>query len=82
MSEYFFGLHEGHLKVQADQIAKKIGGHYRNCGHVNYTDPGTGQQRGWFYCPNLGHPFDAATEKAVMSAISDAGGIGALRRKK
>jgi hypothetical protein len=75
MSEYNFGVHNGHLKKQADAIAKKHG-----AWHVNYNDP-TGQLRGWFGCPNRGAPFDDNTARAVMAAIEKAGGFDGLRKK-
>jgi hypothetical protein len=34
MSEYMFGLHQGHLTAKADQIAERHG-----AWHVNYTEP-------------------------------------------
>lgn len=77
MSEYFFGLHAGHLTARADKIAKRHG-----AWHVNYTDPGTGQRRGWFGCHNRGAPFDGATARAVMTDIKTAGGFDALRHRR
>lgn len=55
MSEYFFGVHRGHLTARADRIAARHG----TC-HTNYTEP-RGIRRGWFSCPNRGSPFDGAT---------------------
>lgn len=74
MSEYFFGLHHGHLKNTADRIAKRHGAR-----HVNYTDPATGK-RGWFHCPNRGNPFDQAIADAVFRDIDADGGLDSLRR--
>ena len=79
MSEYFFGLHSGHLTNRADKIARQVGG--RDCGHVNYTEP-RGEKRGWFYGPNQGAPFDSDLARDVMAAIDAAGGIDGLRRKR
>ena len=76
MSEYFFGLHSGHLTAKADQIAKRHG-----AGHINFTEP-RGEKRGWFACPNRGSPFDQRTAELVMAAIDAAGGLDALRRKR
>lgn len=73
MSEHFFGVHHGHLTATADRIAARF-----DAWHVNYTEP-NGARRGWFACPNLGHPFDGATARAVLDAIEAAGGIDALR---
>jgi hypothetical protein len=75
MNEYFFGLHRGHLKAKADQIAKKHG-----AWHVNFTEP-NGEKRGWFGCDNLGHPFDSGRANAVMADIEKAGGIESLQKK-
>ena len=72
---YFFGLHDGHLTALADKIASRHG-----ASHTNYTEP-RGEKRGWFSAPNLGAPFDVATEQAVLDSIERAGGIDALRRK-
>lgn len=75
MSEYFFGLHSGHLKAAADRIAKKHG-----VEHVNFTEP-TGNKRGWFVGPNRGEPFNSRLAAAVMADIDKAGGVAALRKK-
>ena len=72
MSEYFFGLHSGHLTAQADRIARRHG-----ASHANYTEP-SGVRRGWFECPHRGVPFDTATASAVMADIDRIGGIAAL----
>lgn len=67
MSEYFFGLHSGHLTASADRIAKR-----HDAWHTNYTErhgPGQTQKRGWFACENRGAPFDRATADAVMADI-------------
>ena len=80
MSEFFFGLHRGHLTNQANKIAKKHG-----AWHINYDEfrgPGQTEKRGWFACLNRGNPFDQATANAVMADIEAAGGIEALRRKR
>jgi len=76
MSEYFFGLHSGHLTAQADLIAKKHGA----C-HVNYTEP-RGRRRGWFCCDNRGEPFDSTTATAVFADIDKVGGISALLHQR
>jgi len=70
---YHFGLHAGHLRAQADRIAKRHG-----AMQVNHTEPG-GRRRGWFECPNRGEPFDGRTAAAVMADIDKVGGIDALR---
>lgn len=75
MGEYFFGLHNGHLKAVAGKIAKKHG-----ATHVNFTEP-TGRKRGWFSGPNRGEPFDSRLASAVMADIDKAGGVEALRKK-
>jgi hypothetical protein len=76
MSEYFFGLHQGHLNARADRIAKRFG-----AWHVNYTEP-RGEKRGWFACRNRGEPFDSGTARQVVAAIDAAGGIAVLRKKR
>lgn len=69
MSEHHFGLHRGHIDdAKADAIARRNG-----AWHVNYTDPGTREKRGWFCCRNLGFPFDRDTARAVMADIRAAG---------
>ncbi|MFN7305715.1 MAG: hypothetical protein ACK5TQ_03940 [Acetobacteraceae bacterium] len=77
MSEYFFCVHFGHLKAEADKIAKRHGAY-----HENYTEPGTGTRRGWFGCRNRGQPFDQQVANAVMADIEKRGGIDALRKKQ
>jgi hypothetical protein len=76
MSEFMFGVHDGHLTAKAQQIAKRHG-----ASHVNYTEP-RGRKRGWFACTNQGAPFDQATARAVLADIEAAGGFEALRRDK
>jgi hypothetical protein len=73
MSNHLFGLHPGHLRPAADDIAERHG-----AWHVDYTEA-DGTRRGWFACRSLGHPFDAAVAKAVLADIEAAGGIDALR---
>jgi len=50
-----------------ERIAKRHGAYL-----VEATNPGTGYQR-WFCCPNLGHPFDDRTERAVYDDLAKAG---------
>lgn len=66
-SETFFGLGEGHMPEQAEQIAKKHG-----AALVNHTEP-DGRERHWFAGINRGNPFDAALAEAVMGEIRTAG---------
>jgi hypothetical protein len=73
MSEYFFGLHAGHLTAKADRIAKRHG-----AAHSNHTEA-NGQRGGWFSCTNRGQPFDGAVADAVYRDIDAVGGIDALR---
>lgn len=75
MGDYFFGLHNGHLRAKADAIAKRHGAY-----HVNYTEP-NGRERGWFGCPNMGAPHDQRIAAAVMADIDQVGGTDALRKK-
>jgi hypothetical protein len=72
MSEFNFGVHNGHLTARADTIARRHG-----AWHVNYTEP-RGRRRGWFGAPNLGSPFDGAVARAVWADIDAAGGLDAL----
>ena len=74
MSEHIFGLHKGHLRSKADEIAKRHG-----AWHINFTEP-RGEKRGWFACPNRGTAFDQATANDVLAAIDAAGGLNAMRR--
>jgi hypothetical protein len=74
VSEYVFGLHDGHLTAVADQIAGRHG-----AWHVNYTEP-CGERRGWFACPNRGPSFYQVIARAVMADIDRAGGIETLYR--
>ncbi len=76
MSEFHFGLHDGHLVVKADRIAKQHG-----ASHVNYTEP-QGRKRGWFSCPNRGAPFDECVASAVLTDVEEAGGFEALRKRR
>jgi hypothetical protein len=43
ISQHIFGQHEGHLRDEANDIAKKAG-----AWHVNDIDPRTGLKSGWF----------------------------------
>jgi hypothetical protein len=73
---YAFGMHNGHLKAQADRIAEKHG-----AWHVNYTEP-NGRRRGWFECQNRGAPFDGDTAKEVLADVEAAGGFEKLTRRQ
>lgn len=75
MSEYYFGVHKGHLTAKADAIAKR-----HDARHVNYTEP-DGRRRGWFECRNLGNPFDQRTAAAVLGDIDAAGGVAKLTKR-
>jgi hypothetical protein len=73
MTEFFFGLHRGHLTAKADKIARRHG-----ASHINYTEA-TGERRGWFVTDNRGSPFDQRVADAVLADIARAGGIDAMR---
>lgn len=67
MSEYHFGLHNGHLNSKlAGKIAERHG-----AWHINYTDPGTNKKRGWFCCNNLGNPHDSAVARDVTKDLDN-----------
>jgi hypothetical protein len=79
MSEYLFGLGDGHLGKRAAQIAKKHGAVL-----VNHNDPGCrcgcgcadecpATARHWFAGPNRGEPFDSALARAVEASLEKAG---------
>ena len=76
MSDYCFGLHNGHLTAKADRIAARYG-----AWHINYTEP-SGWRRGWFACPNRGSPFDSNTAAKVWADLDKAGGIEKLLHKQ
>lgn len=73
MSEYQFGVSRdrGHIKAtvgaRIDRIAKQ-----RGAGFTWASIPGQGPTA-WFACPSLGAPFDAQTERAVWTALEEAG---------
>lgn len=71
MGEYHFGTGNGKITDSAfkrlDRIARKHGATF-----TRVTLPGDGP-RYWFSCPNLGHPFDGATARAVLDAVDAAG---------
>ena len=55
------------------------------CDFIEYVDPGSKYQN-WFAGPNLGHPFDDAMARAVMTdlravGLADEGGIIARAKR-
>ena len=74
ISQHFFGQHEGHLRDQANDIAKESG-----AWHVNYTDPCTGLKRGWFVPSTLDGAHSEEIEQNVMRKVLAIGGFKALR---
>ena len=74
ISQHFFGQHEGHLRDQANDIAKEFG-----AWHVNYTDPCTGKKRGWFATPTLNGANPQDVEQNVMRKVRAIGGFKALQ---
>lgn len=63
MSQYFFGLYNGHLTAR---LVKRVEAEYPDVAVINYTEP-NGHKRGWFSGPNLGAPFDGAMARDVMA---------------
>jgi hypothetical protein len=80
MSEFMFGVGRGAPKNQRriNAIAK------RHDAYLVVADiPGEGVKH-WFCAPNMGHPFDAATAKAVKddlraAGLADADGVLAVK---
>lgn len=68
MSEHMFGVSRTKPSRKAarqmNRAAKRHGAYL-----VEATLPGEGYRR-WFCCPNLGHPFDDATARAVLADIA------------
>jgi hypothetical protein len=67
MSDFMFGMGDGHLPKKAAKIAERHGARL-----VNYTEP-NGRQRYWFAAPNLGNPQDQLRAKAVRADLEKAG---------
>jgi hypothetical protein len=74
ISQRYFGLHEDHLRDEANDIAKESG-----AWHVNYTDPRTGLKRGWFASSTLNGAHNGDVEQNVMRKVQAIGGFEALR---
>lgn len=78
MSQHFFAVLGQYAKLKGgkrtaakrDRIARKID---REAGYNYYYDSAEHRYRGWGYCRNAGHPFDAATAKAIETAWAEAG---------
>jgi len=75
ISQHYFGQHEGHLRDEANEIAKESG-----AWHVNYTDPCTGLKRGWFATSTLDSTNSGEVEQTVMRKVQAIGGFKALRK--
>ena len=75
ISQHYFGQHEGHLRDEANDIAKESG-----AWHVNYTDPCTGLKRGWFVTSILDGTDTGEVEQNVMRKVQAIGGFKALRK--
>jgi hypothetical protein len=73
LSTTLFMNHEGHLTVDADDIAGR-----HDAWHVNHTEP-NGRKCGWFACSNLGDVYNMRIAKLVREAIEKAGGIEGLQ---
>lgn len=76
ISQHYFGQHEGHLRDEASDIAKESG-----AWHVNYTDPVTGLERGWFATSTLDGTKSGEVERNVIRKIQAIGGFKALRKQ-
>ena len=76
ISEHFFGQHEGHLRDEVNDIAKESGAR-----HVNYTNPCTGLERGWFATSTLDDADPGEVEQNVMHKVQAMGGFKALRKQ-
>jgi len=75
ISQHYFGQHEGHLRDEANDIAKESG-----AWHVNYTDPCTGLTRGWFATSTVDGTNSGEVEQNVMRKVQAIGGFKALRK--
>ena len=73
---FFFGQHEGHLRDEANDIAKKAG-----ALHFNHTDPRTGLKSGWFGIFTLNGTDSGEVEQNVMRTVQAIGGFEALRKQ-
>lgn len=71
MGEFFFGLGRGRVKEPMRRRVDRIAARHGAC-FVNPNLPGEGW-RYWFAAPNLGHPFDQATARAVADDLDKAG---------
>lgn len=75
MSQYHFAASNQKLPggkfaaKQRDKIAKEID---PTAGFAYYYDEARHEHKSWGYCRNYGHPFDAATAKAIEQAWADA----------
>jgi hypothetical protein len=76
ISQHFFGQHEGHLRDEANDIAKESGAR-----HVNYTDPCTGLKRGWFATSTVDGTNSGEVEQNLMRKVQAIGGFDALRKQ-
>jgi hypothetical protein len=77
ISQHCFGQHEGHLRDEANAIAKESG-----AWHVNYTDPCTGLKRGWFATSTVDGTNSGEVEQNVMRKVMAIGGFKALRKSQ
>ena len=75
ISQHYFGQHEGHLRDEANDIAKESG-----AWHVNDTDPRTGLKSGWFATSTLDGTHPGEVEQNVMRKVQAIGGFKALRK--
>jgi hypothetical protein len=76
ISQHYFGQHKGHLRDEANDIARESG-----AWHINYTDPCTGLERGWFYTSTVDGTNSEEVEQNVMRNVQAIGGFKALRKQ-
>ena len=76
ISQHYFGQHKGHLRDEANDIARESGAR-----HINYTDPCTGLERGWFCTSTVDGTNSGEVEQNVMRKVQAIGGFKALRKQ-
>ena len=75
ISQHYFGQHEGHLRDEANDIAKECGAR-----HINYIDQCTRLERGCFYTFIVDGTNSREVEQNVMRKVQAIGGFKALRK--
>ena len=77
ISQHYFGQHEGHLRDEANDIAKECGAR-----HINYIDQCTRLERGCFYTFIVDGTNSREVEQNVMRKVQAIGGFKALRKQE